>query len=150
MLVDNRRWATVPIDCDLRHRAPEQDFAARRLDGPGKRVAQALGATPDVATARAQVSALRDGEKDPSQRAGIIVIIGEVGGESALHCFVVAEAAVKPLCDRKAPAPRHGTEPRKGQEPFYGIAKGLATANNNHVVATRHVLAIRPFARRPG
>ena len=53
------------------------------------------------------------------------MIIGEVGGESALHCFVVAEAAIKALCDRKAPAFHHRTEPRQGQEPFHGIAKSL-------------------------
>ena len=123
MLVDNSRWATVPIDCDLRHQAPEQDFAAGRFDGPGERVAQALGATPDLAATRAQVSALRDGERDPPQRAGIIVIIGEVGGESALHRFVVAEAAIKALCGRKAPAFHHRTETGQGQEPSMGLRK---------------------------
>src|SRR6516165_102592 len=48
------------------------------------------------------------------------------GSESALHRFVVAGAAIKALCDRKAPAFHHRTEPRKGQEPFHGIATGLA------------------------
>jgi len=63
--VDNARWATISINGNLRHRAPQQDLAAGRFHCFGKRVTQALGAAPDVAAARAEESALRGGEQDP-------------------------------------------------------------------------------------
>ena len=53
-LVGNARWATFPIDRDLRHPAAKQNLAAGRLNGLGKRVGQTLRAAPDVAATRAK------------------------------------------------------------------------------------------------
>ena len=65
MLVNDTRGATLSIDSDLCDKAPEQNVAAGRFQGSGERVAQALGATPDVPATRGQVSALRYREQDP-------------------------------------------------------------------------------------
>ena len=85
------------IKCELSDDAAYQQPAAGVPDRAGERAGEALRAALHIAAAALQIAALRHREEYPPQGAGIVVKIGEVGGERAFYGFIVAEDPVELL-----------------------------------------------------
>src|SRR6266481_10167025 len=88
--------------------AAHQYLYAGQLDGAGKRAGEPLRTALHVTATGQEIASLRDREEDPPQGRGVVVIIGEIGGQRAFDGFVVAEDPVQLLRQRQAPVAEPG------------------------------------------
>ena len=89
---------------------------------------KALPAALDEAAAGAEVAALGEREEHPPQRIGIVVVIGEIGGERAFDGFVVPEGAIEHVRHRRPPIADQRAKLQQGREDLARIAQGAAPA----------------------
>src|SRR5712691_9387412 len=95
--------ASIAIETDCDRPPPYQDIPARGFDGPRERARQPLRAAADEAAARTEIAALGERKEHPPQGIGIVMIVGEIGGERAFDGLVVPEGAREHLAKRALP-----------------------------------------------
>src|SRR5258708_33595091 len=83
-------------------------------------------AAADIAAAGGQISALRHREQDPPHGVGIVMPIGEIGGQRTFQRLVAAERPIEDLADRSPPIANQRSQLEEGGDTFPWIAERLA------------------------
>ncbi len=120
--------AAAGVESNVGRLAAQHDLAARLRRRVGQCMAEPPRAAADIASAAGQISALRDREQDPPHRVGIVVPIGEIGGQRTFQRLVATERPIEDLADRSPPIANQRGQLEEGADTFARIAEGLAPA----------------------